>query len=521
MSPEPGRSEASPGGTRTSTREHIRGSTLLLVGRGISLLVNFAVQVFTVRYLAKNDYGAFAYAFAIAGTVANAILLGLGRAVSRMAPMYEEKRDYGAMYGTLFLAGGTVLGLGLLVVAAANALAGVVVEPYVSDPLAGSLLLVLIALAPLQALDSLGEHVLAAFAGPWAVFFRRFVLGPALKLFAVLFVVLAAGDVWMLAVAYVVAGGVAVLLYGPILRAAFSRRGLVRHFVRREMRFPVREVLTFGLPLFFSDVAHVARTTLVVIVLEAMRSTAEVADFRAIAPVAGLNLVVLQSMKLLYVPAATRLLARGDHAGIDHLFWQTAVWISVATFPVLAVCTALAEPVTVTLFGDRYAGAGAALVVLAAGNYVNAAMGLNAFTLQVYGRVRSVAIATGLGTGLSFLLAWFLVPAHGALGAAVAVSLGHVLENLLFHLGLHVGTEVKLVRGRYLLVYASLAGAILLLLGVDSLLRPPAWIQGGLVVVTFLALLRAHRRTMAVGAVFPELRRLPVVRNLLGVEEGE
>ncbi|MGH7150525.1 MAG: oligosaccharide flippase family protein, partial [Planctomycetota bacterium] len=352
MTPEPGRSGSSAGGARTATREHIRGSTLLLAGRGISLAVNFAVQVFTVRYLAKSDYGAFAYALAIVATAANAILLGLGRAVSRIAPVYEERRDYGAMYGTLLLAGGTVLGLGLAVVAGANALAGVLVEPYVSDPLAESLLLVLIALAPLQALDSLGEHVLAAFASPMAVFFRRFVLGPALKLLAVLFVVLADGSARMLAVAYVVAGGVAVLLYGPILRTAFARRGLLTRFVRRELRFPVREVLTFGLPLFFSDVVHVARTTLVVIVLEAVRSTAEVADFRAIAPVAGLNLVVLQSMKLLYVPAASRLFARGDHAAIDHLFWQTAVWISVATFPVLAACTALAEPVTVALFGD-------------------------------------------------------------------------------------------------------------------------------------------------------------------------
>ncbi len=521
MSAEPARPGSLPGAARAATREHIRGSTLLLVGRGISLLVNFAVQVFTVRYLAKSDYGAFAYAFAIAGTVSNAILLGLGRAVSRMAPMYEEKHEYGTMFGTLLLAGGTVLGLGVLVVGASNALSGVLVEPHVSDPLAASLLLILIALAPLQALDSLGEHVLAAFAGPLAVFFRRFVLGPSLKLLAVLFVVLADGDVRMLAFAYVVAGGVAVLLYGPILRTAFARRGILRHFVRRELRFPVREVLTFGLPLFFSDVAHVARTTLVVIVLEAVRSTTEVADFRAIAPVAGLNLVVLQSMKLLYVPAATRLLARGDHRSIDHLFWQTAMWISVATFPVLAACTVLAEPVTVALFGNRYAGAGAALAVLGAGNYVNAAMGLNAFTLQVYGRVRSVAVATGLATGLSFLLAWFLVPTHGAFGAAVAVSLGHVLENLLFHLGLHLGTQVKLLRRRYLLVYASLAGAVLLIMGFDALVDPPVAVEVGLVVVAFLALLRIHRRTMAVGAVFPELRKLPIVRNLLGVEETE
>ena len=48
-----------------SRKKHIRGSTLLLAGRGIGIALNFAVQVLIVRHLAKADYGAFAYAMSL------------------------------------------------------------------------------------------------------------------------------------------------------------------------------------------------------------------------------------------------------------------------------------------------------------------------------------------------------------------------------------------------------------------------------------------------------------------------
>jgi hypothetical protein len=58
---EPG-PDATP--TRVSgpaaTRSQIRGGTLLLAGRTISLGINFVVQILIVRYLTETEYGAFA-----------------------------------------------------------------------------------------------------------------------------------------------------------------------------------------------------------------------------------------------------------------------------------------------------------------------------------------------------------------------------------------------------------------------------------------------------------------------------
>ena len=56
--------EVRPRSKQNATNRQIRGSSLMLVGRALSMGVNFAVQVLIVRYFAnaKAEYGAFAFA---------------------------------------------------------------------------------------------------------------------------------------------------------------------------------------------------------------------------------------------------------------------------------------------------------------------------------------------------------------------------------------------------------------------------------------------------------------------------
>ena len=98
---------------KAGTRRQIRGSSLLLVGRLVSKGVNFAVQVLTVRYLVKSDYGAFAYALSIVAIGTTFVTFGLDRAVTRFVPIYHEHRDYNKMFGTLALVLGAILTLGV------------------------------------------------------------------------------------------------------------------------------------------------------------------------------------------------------------------------------------------------------------------------------------------------------------------------------------------------------------------------------------------------------------------------
>jgi O-antigen/teichoic acid export membrane protein len=509
------------------TKKHLRGSSLLLVGRLFALAMNFLVQVVTVRYLAKSDFGAFGYALAAVSMGSSVILLGLNRAVNRLVPIALEKRDYGRVLGTIALAIGNCVGLGLALIVfvfgAQHFLAEHVVGARPVLPVNGeaglplpiSLLLILIALSPAEALDSLFQGLLASLASPRAIFFRRHVLTPCMRLGAVLGVVALDGDVTMLATFYLVVGLIGVLIYVGLLYKVLRERGLLAELKTSSVVVAPRELYALGLPMFSTDIFLILKTSMAVLLLEPLAGANAVADFQAVIPMAGLNLVVLQSLKMLYTPTAARLFARGNESGINAIFWQSAVWIALITFPVFAVCILIPDAVTALLFGDRYVSAANVLVVLAIGNYVNAALGMNTYTLQVYARVRTIAATSVLATLLGLGLNLWLIPEHGALGAAMATSGAVVAHNVMNHIGLFFRTGVDVLQRSGILVYGTILVGTAGLIAIRHTLDPHALVIAALIAMVFAALLWIHRGTLAIADTFPELARVPLIGRLV------
>ena len=178
-----------------ATRKQIRGSSLLLAGRFLTLASNLVVQVLIVRYLSKADFGAFAYALSLVSVGASIVTFGLDRSITRFVPIYDEQRDYPKLFGTVLLAVGTVLSLGLVTLVLVYGLEAFLDGSLIGDEQAVSILLILVLLVPINALDGLLMGMFAVFSKPRAIFFRRHVLTPALRLTIVLLLVLGNRDV--------------------------------------------------------------------------------------------------------------------------------------------------------------------------------------------------------------------------------------------------------------------------------------------------------------------------------------
>jgi O-antigen/teichoic acid export membrane protein len=500
-----------------ATRKHIRGSTLLLFGRLVMLGLNFGAQVLTVRYLAKSDFGAFSYALSLVAMAAVISLFGLDKAVARYVPIYHEQRDYPRMFGTILLTLVSIITLGVLVVAVVFLFQGYIGALLAADPMAVSLLLIVILIAPIQALESYFQDMLAVFANPRAIFFRRYVIGPALKLLAVLVVLFLKGNVYHLAIGYVIGSVFGLVLYAVIMLEVLRKQGLLEHFHLKTLVFPVKDLFGFSIPLLSTDFLNILKGSAVVLLLEYYRTSVDVAEYRAIVPVAGLNLMVMQSFKMLYTPMAARLYAHNDRQGINTLYWRTAVWIALFSFPVFVVTFSLAEPLTILLFGERYAQSGILLALLSFGNYFNAALGFNSYTLRVYGRVKFIVLIDVVTAVANIAINLILIPQFGALGAAIGTTVTMVLYNLLSHTGLLLGTGINLFQRRYILVYASILLASSGLLVFDLIFQSHIIISLILAGIVSLALLRINRVTLDVENMFPEIMRIPLMRPILGV----
>ncbi len=490
----------------------LRGSMLLLGGRVVAIGLNFLVQVMMVRFLTRGQYGSFSFAISATALAANLNMLGLARSMSRFGPLYGERKDTTHLVQAILAALGTILAVGGLVVAGAFLFNGAWQPFLTEDALSQELLVLLIALTPLTAIDAVLEVLAAAFAGARAIFLRRHLLTPILRLGAVVAVMLLGKGPKTLAICYQVAALVGILAYILILTKALRKRG-----VRWSMPNlgAAKPVLGYGMSMLLLDFAGVSVLHLPAVFLEHFRGASEVAGLRAVAPLATLVLVVFQSMKLLYVPLATRSLERGGRAELTHAYWSTAQWIGLLSFPIFALCVFLSPLAVVLLFGERYEDASALAAIMSVGYYMHAILGVNTLTLQALGESRSlrtVAIA-GITTGVVANL--LLVPSFGAVGAALATTLtllAHDLTNafLVWRKGQVAGPPKGFFKP-----YCWALGVSIGLLFCVTLAQPNRWVALALVLGGVAIVWQAARQSLNLLSTFPELARIPGLRRIL------
>jgi O-antigen/teichoic acid export membrane protein len=507
---------AIPATKQTATRRQIRGSGLLLSGRLLSMGVNLATQVLIVRYLSKTDYGAFAYALSIAALGQSIATFGLDRAITRFVPIFHEQRNYNKLFGTIIMVISTILSLGLAMALLLYGLQGFIAQRFITDQQALALLLILIFLAPVQALDNLLVGMFAVFASPRSIFFRKHVLAPGLKLSVVLLLIMGQSDVFFLSGGYLAASILGITIYGVILVRLLRDQGLFQHFNFQTITIPWYEVLTFTIPLLSSDLVYVAMNTIDVVLLEYFQDTSAVASFRAVQPGAKLNQLVLSSFALLFMPAAARLFARNDRSGINNLYWQSAIWIAVCSFPIFALTFSLAQPITLLLYGTRYEQSATILALLSFGYYFNAALGQNGLTLKVYGKLRYIVIINLVAAIVNLGINLLLIPRYGPLGAAVGTCGTLIAHNILKQTGLRLGTGINLFEWRYFKVYLIITLSALGLLLVQLLTSASVYVSIILAGFASLLVFRLNRRLLDVNQTFPELLRFPLMRRILG-----
>jgi O-antigen/teichoic acid export membrane protein len=258
-----------------------------------------------------------------------------------------------------------------------------------------------------------------------------------------------------------------------------------------------------------------ARSQLVIVLLGYFGSSLDVASFRAVQPVGDLNTVVIQSFGFLFMPSMARMFARGDQKEIDDLYWQSAVWIMVLTLPIFLVTFSLAKPLTLLLYGERYAQSASVMALLALGYYFNAALGFNADTLRVYGQLRYTVTIDFLAMVISLGLCLILIPRYGAMGAAIATSGTLIVYNILNHLGLKFTTKINLFQRRYLGVYLSVTLSALGLALFQSMTSVSIYIEFFLAALLTLLVLILNWNILKAEETFPELLRFKIVRRFL------
>lgn len=499
------------GAVKAAQRQQVRGSTLLVLGRILSLVIAMATQIVMVRVLTKAEFGAFEYAITLSTSARVLLSLGQGRLLSRFMASYDEQGDYPRMFGAMFLTVGTILVTSAVCIPAFFLFTDALVGSSVDNVDAEQLVLILIFLSPLEALDQVFVSLFAVFTKPRAIFFRKYLLAPSLRFVVVLALAATGAPVRFVAIGYLLAAFAGILLYTVLFVRALKERDLLRHFHLRKIILPFRAVFEFSFPLITGELTLLSLKTGGVVILGVFHSVVDVANYRVVFSSARLNTAVTASFATLFLPVIARLFTRGDVDEMRRTYWHTAAFVAVASFPIFALTGPLAPATTVTLFGARYSESATVMSILALGYYVNVVLGFNAYALQVCGRIRwlvgvNVFIAL-LNIGLCFLLA----PRFSAVGVAAANCIALIGQNVLnqwwLRSSIHTGFIARECWGCYAMI--TLGG--LLLWGFEHLFHPGIVPSVVAAVVVSVVVLAGSQSALQLSRTFPELQRLPLV----------
>lgn len=152
------------------------------------------------------------------------------------------------------------------------------------------------------------------------------------------------------------------------------------------------------------------------------RSSEDVALFNIAARTSMLLLIVLMAVNSIAFPKFAAMYSQGDYVAIKRLaIWSTRIMLAVC-IPMFALVLLFSEEI-MSLFGPGFVAASPALIVLAAGQFVNVATGSVSGLLMMTGHERYALGASVFGAALMIALCILLVPKYGVIGAAYAQAI--------------------------------------------------------------------------------------------------
>jgi O-antigen/teichoic acid export membrane protein len=494
-------------------RDQIRGSSLFLVGNVLSLAITFLPHLVLIRYLSTEAFGHLAYALSLVA-VGKTYALGFNEAMSRFVPIYHAKRDPSKVLGSIavvFAVSLLISGLLILTFAVAS---GPILALLTKGKEPASLLLILMFLVPLETADLLIMNLFACFARAREIFWGRFIIPPALRVIVITLVVFRHSELPFLAYGYLLVELITVVVFGALIVCELRRQKLLQKL--SSVRLPVREIFSFSVPLMASNVIGMIGSSIPVLLLGYFHPMSTVAYYRVVLPAACLCSMVPDNFMPLYMPSASRLFAKGDTPGINHLFWETSLWMSVLAFPIFLATACFAQPLTIFLYGARYAPSAPILAILSLGHFINVVFAFNGATLKVLGKIRLMVILNIVTPIIIIVFNLLLIPRYGAIGAAVATSAGLIVQNLLRQLSLWLGGGgISFFEKRYASFFLMLGSSAVGLYLIQLVTPNNIYVALTLALTVSTFVLWLVKKHLKIADTFPELLRLPVVGRLL------
>jgi O-antigen/teichoic acid export membrane protein len=401
------------------------GSLLFLnpLGQFISLLV---MSIFLPRVMTNESFGIYNVAMTYLQIFVLLSLMGQDTALVRFIPHYAAQNKWGHLRGIIAhsIKYSLMVALTLVVI-----LLGII---YFMSPKLGPektyAYLITLPLIPILAFTGIREaslrslkRVVFSFVPDSIV--RPFVLGIlALIIFLSTRHIITAPQLMGLSIAAVICSSLLgwFWLYKSLPKATFETTA----------HYEPGLWLKVSLPLFFISGMNLILKRTDIIMLDWLQGSVQVAFFSNATRFADLATFGLIIVNMIAAPMISELYNKGDRKELQNIITLAARGIFVLTL-LISIFLIFAGKFLLSLSGQAFTVAYTPMLILLAGQAVNALSGSVGFIMTMTGHQNQAAMIIAGGAVLNIILNLILIPPLGMIGSAIATAITTALWNII------------------------------------------------------------------------------------------
>jgi O-antigen/teichoic acid export membrane protein len=405
----------------------LRGAGSLVLLNPLSLAISFVVMsILLPRVMSTESYGIYSVAMNYLQLFVLLALMGQDTSLMRFVPQYTVQGKWGLLRGIISK---TIQVAQIVAIPLALVLALVIywLSPNLG-PEKSLTFFVTLPLIPILCFTGIREATLRSLKKVVYSYVPDSIVRPL-----VLGVLALGVSFWIqrpITAPMLMALGVAAVLCSTLLGSYWLYKSLPDQVVRATPEYESNHWIKVSLPLFFISGMNLILKRTDVLMLDILQGAASVAYYTVATRLADLAAFGLLVVNMIAAPMISELFNKGNRQELQRIITLAARGIFVLTLMITLVLI-FGGKLLLGISGSDYTIAYPALLILLAGQVVNALSGSVGFIMTMTGYQNQAAMIVAGGAVLSILLNAILIPPFGMNGAAIATAITTALWNIL------------------------------------------------------------------------------------------
>jgi len=174
-----------------------------------------------------------------------------------------------------------------------------------------------------------------------------------------------------------------------------------------------------------------------------LATDADVGIYRVASQTVIVVAFAISSLNMVVAPHVTRLFRTGDMAGLQKMVTLGSRVIAITGIPVAILLIVWGDVFLTTVFGDEFLAAAVPLSILCVGQVVNLLTGINGAVLSMTKYASESARIVAAGAMLNIILNTWLIPRYGINGAAIATASSLAFWNISLNITVYRRLKIR------------------------------------------------------------------------------